>query len=64
MKHQWNVDPTKAITIARLIGFLESASYILDCYDEPEELEYIENMKKKYYKLYFQKIKEEETNSK
>ena len=53
MKFKWNVDPTKAITIARLIGELEGVSYILDCLDEPEEYEYIQNMKQKYYKLYF-----------
>jgi hypothetical protein len=54
MKSKWNVDPTKAVTIARLIGELEGVSYILDCLDEPEEYEYIQNMKQKYYKLYFQ----------
>ena len=54
MKSKWNVDPTKAITIARLIGELEGVSYILDCLDEPEEYEYVQNMKQKYYKLYFQ----------
>jgi hypothetical protein len=57
MKSKWNVDPTKAVTIARLIGELEGVSYILDCLDEPEELEYIKNMKQKYYKLYFQSKK-------
>jgi hypothetical protein len=59
MKFKWNVDPTKVITIARLIGELEGVSYILDCLDEPEEYEYIQNMKKKYYKLYFQLKKSE-----
>jgi hypothetical protein len=59
MKFKWNVDPTKAITIARLIGELEGVSYILDCLDEPEEYEYIQNMKQKYYKLYFQLKKSE-----
>jgi hypothetical protein len=54
MKFKWNVDPTKAVTIARLIGELEGVSYILDCLDEPEEYEYIQNMKQKYYKLYFE----------
>ena len=54
MKSKWNVDPTKAVTIARLIGQLEGVSYILDCLDEPEEYEYIQNMKQKYYKLYFE----------
>jgi hypothetical protein len=54
MKSKWNVDPTKAVTIARLIGELEGVSYILDCLDEPEEYEYIQTMKQKYYKLYFE----------
>jgi hypothetical protein len=59
MKFKWNVDPTKAVTIARLIGELEGVSYILDCLDEPEEYEYIQTMKQKYYKLYFQLKKSE-----
>jgi hypothetical protein len=59
MKSKWNIDPTKAITIARLLGELEGVSYILDCLDEPEDLEYIDNMKKKYYKEYFKRTKEE-----
>ena len=54
MKSKWNVDPAKAVTIARLIGELEGVSYILDCLDEPEEYEYIQTMKQKYYKLYFE----------
>jgi len=60
MKSKWNVDPTKAITIARLIGELEGVSYILDCLDEPEELEYINNLKQKYYKKYFKMLKLEQ----
>jgi len=60
MKSKWNVDPTKAITIARLIGELEGVSYILDCLDEPEELEYINNLKQKYYKKYFKMLKSEQ----
>jgi hypothetical protein len=55
MKIKWNVDPTKAVTIARLIGELEGVSYILDCLDEPEEYEYIQTMKQKYYKEYFKR---------
>jgi hypothetical protein len=57
MKSKWNVDPTKAVTIARLIGELEGVSYILDCLDEPEEYGYIQTMKQKYYKKYFQMLK-------
>ena len=59
MKNKWNVDPTKAVTIARLIGKLEGVSYILDCLDEPEEYEYIQTMKQKYYKEYFKRKKDE-----
>lgn len=57
MKSKWNIDPTKSITIARLLSDLEGVSYILDCLDEPEDLEYINSMKKKYYKEYFRRIK-------
>jgi hypothetical protein len=60
MKSKWNVDPTKSTTIARLIGELEGVSYILDCLDEPEELEYISNLKQKYYKKYFKMLKSEQ----
>jgi molybdopterin/thiamine biosynthesis adenylyltransferase len=60
MKSEWNVDTTKSITIARLIGELEGVSYILDCLDEPEEFEYISKMKQKYYKKYFQMLKSEQ----
>ena len=57
MKQKWNVDPQSAVTIARLIGELEGVSYILNCLDEPEEYEYIQNMKQKYYKEYFRRKK-------
>ena len=59
MKSKWNVDPTKAVTIARLIGELEGVSYILDCLDEAEEYEYIQTMKQKYYKEYFKRKRTE-----
>jgi len=59
MKSKWNVDPQSAITIARLIGELEGVSYILDCLDEPEEYEYIQTMKQKYYKEYFKRKRTE-----
>ena len=59
MKSKWNVDPQSAVTIARLIGELEGVSYILDCLDEPEEYDYIQKLKEKYYKLYFQLRKSE-----
>jgi hypothetical protein len=59
MKQKWNVKPQSAVTIARLISELEGVSYILDCLDEPEEYEYIQNMKQKYYKEYFGRKKEE-----
>lgn len=59
MKSKWNVNPQEAITIARLISELEGVSYILDCLDEPEELEFINKLKTKYYKEYFKRVKEE-----
>lgn len=58
MKHKWNVDPTDPTTIARLISELEGATYILDCLDDAEEeLNFINQMKKKYYKEYFRRTK-------
>ena len=59
MKSKWNVNPQSAITIARLLGHLERVSYIMDCLDEPEDYEYIQTMKQKYYKEYFRRKKEE-----
>jgi hypothetical protein len=58
MKTKWNVDPKNPTTIARLISELEGVSYILDCYDESEEYDYIQKMKDKYYKLYFKSLKQ------
>jgi hypothetical protein len=58
MKSKWNINPQQSTTIARLISSLEGVSYILDCLDEPEEYKYIQNMKQKYYKLYFQLLKQ------
>ena len=57
MKSKWNVDPSLATTIARLISDLEGVSYILDALNEPEEYEYIQKMKQKYYKEYFRMLK-------
>jgi hypothetical protein len=57
MKSKWNVDPSLATTIARLISDLEGVSYILDALNEPEEYEYIQKMKQKYYKMYFRMLK-------
>ena len=59
MKSKWNVDPSLATTIARLISELEGVSYILDALNEPEEYEYIQKMKQKYYKMYFKMLKEQ-----
>ena len=60
MKTKWNVDPTHSTTILRLISELEGTIYILDCLDEAEEeLEFISNMRKKYYKQYYKMIKNE-----
>ena len=56
MKSKWNVNPSLTTTIARLISDLEGVSYILECLDEPEEYEYIQKMKQKYYKEYFKRL--------
>jgi len=56
-KMKWNVNPNHSTTIARLISELEGVSYILSCLDEPEEYEYIQKMKQKYYKMYFRMLK-------
>ena len=58
MKSKWNINPQQSTTIARLLSSLEGVSYILDCLDEPEEYTYIQNMKQKYYELYFQLLKQ------
>lgn len=57
MKSKWNVDPNHPTTIARLLSELEGVSYLLECIDG-EELSYIVEMKKKYYKEYFKRLKE------
>ena len=62
MKSKWNVDPKQPTTVVRLISELEGVSYILSCYDEPEEYEYIQKMKQKYYKEYFKRVKSEKIN--
>ena len=65
MKSKWNIDPTKATTIARLLSDLEGVSYILECLDDVEdELNFINQMKKKYYKEYFKREKQEKSIAK
>lgn len=54
---KWNVNPNHSTTIARLISELEGATYILGCLNEPEEYEYIQKIKQKYYKIYFKMLK-------
>mgnify|MGYP003325614789 CR=1 FL=1 len=58
MMYKWNIDPTDPVTIARLISELEGATYILECLDDAsEELSFLNEMKKKYYKEYFKRSK-------
>ncbi len=59
MKLKWNVNPNHPTTIARLISELEGVAYLLDCLEEPEEVEVVENLKQKYYKKYFKMLKEQ-----
>jgi hypothetical protein len=58
MKLKWNVNPNHPTTIARLISELEGVSYLLDCLGD-EDIEHINDMKKKYYKKYFKVLKEQ-----
>ena len=53
----------RAIDICLLIGEVEGVSQHLKKIGELEDLEYIEMMKKKYYKMYFSKRKEEMNKS-
>ena len=62
MKSKWNVDPYHSTTIARLSSELEGVTYIIECINEPEEYEYIQKMKQKYYKEYFKRAKSEKIN--
>ncbi len=57
MKRKWNVDPEDPDMYLRLIDKLEGCTYFLDCLDEPETIEILNALKKKYYKLYFKSIK-------
>lgn len=50
---------TNAIDYALLIGEMEGVYAKLKNIGTLEEVEYIENLKKKYYKQYFKKLKEE-----
>ena len=49
----------QAIDYALLIGEMEGVSAKLKLLGTVEELEYIESMKKKYYKEYFAHLKQE-----
>ena len=54
VKHKWNVNPEDKVTLLRLISELEGALYILECLDgTEEEVGFILEMKKKYWKQYF-----------
>lgn len=65
MKSKWNVNPEHPTTIARLLSELEGVYYILTCLDDVEdEIDFIEKMKKKYYKEYFKKEREYKSNAK
>jgi hypothetical protein len=57
MKTKWNVDPEDSTTIARLLSELEGVTYILECLGDSEAYEYLCDLKKSYYKIYFQRTK-------
>jgi hypothetical protein len=52
-KQKWNVKSFDKTLIARLLSELEGSCYILDCLNE-EDFKTIDNLRKKYYKVYFQ----------
>ena len=59
MKTQWNIkDPLHPTTIARLLSELEGATYILNCIEDEDALSFLNELKSKYYKLYFKQVKE------
>lgn len=51
-KEKWNIKKIDCTTIARLLSELEGACYILDCFDR-EDYEILDQLRKKYYKMYF-----------
>ncbi len=53
LKQKWNVKQYDRTLLARLLSELEGACYLLDCLDE-EDYKILSNLRKKYYKLYFQ----------
>ena len=57
-RKDWNFDPDSPINILRLISELEGVSYFLCRLGEEEEYNYIQNLCKKYYKLYFNLVKQ------
>ena len=52
-----------AIDYALLIGEMEGVSSKLKQFGTPEEVVYIEELKKKYYKVYFNLLREERKES-
>ena len=52
-KEKWNLKVINDVTIARLLSEIEGVYYILDSIDE-RDAEIIDNLRKKYYKIYFQ----------
>ncbi len=58
-RKDWNFDPDNPTSILRLISELEGVSYFLDRLGEEEEYNYIRNLCKKYYKIYFDLLKQD-----
>jgi hypothetical protein len=56
LKEKWNVKQLDTTTVARLIGELEGACYLLDCMSE-EDYQIVSELRKKYYKMYFSVLK-------
>ena len=53
----------KAVNILRLLSELEGSSQLCKYMGFEEDMNTIDNMKKRYYSLYFKTVKEEKANN-
>ena len=62
-KYDFDGQPPIAVNILRLISELEGSSQMLKYMGFEEDMNAINEMKKRYYKLYFKTNKEEKVNN-
>ena len=62
-KYDFGGQPPIAVNILRLISELEGSSQMLKYMGFEEDMNAINEMKKRYYKLYFKTSKEEEAKN-